>query len=206
MHYAELRTLSGDLVRSFEELAIANFLTASGVRFEYEAQYEHRTATSNYRQYQPDFYLPDHGIYIEHFALDEDGHPPPSWVGYAEGVAWKRQTHRDYGTRLIETHSWQYAQDALFPALRAQLEAEGVALVPIPLGDLVARLSQQRVFGFASLLATFLNHVKPANLEREELRRRAQAHRDRRRKPPLPGRIRGSVRPLPTEAPGRAGP
>ena len=181
VHYAELRTLSGDLVRSFEELAIANFLTASGVRFEYEAQYEHRTATSNYRQYQPDFYLPDYGIYIEHFALDEDGHPPPSWVGYAEGVAWKRQTHRDYGTRLIETHSWQYAQDALFPALRAQLEAEGVALVPIPLSDLVAHLSQQRVLGFASLLATFLNHVKPANLEREELRNRAQAHRDRRR-------------------------
>ena len=181
VHYAELRTLSGDLVRSFEELAIANFLTANGVRFEYEAQYEHRTATSNYRQYQPDFYLPDYGIYIEHFALDEDGHPPPSWVGYAEGVAWKRQTHREYGTRLIETHSWQYAQDALFPALRAQLEAEGVALVPLPLGDLVAHLSQQRVLGFASLLATFLNHVKPANLEREELRSRAQAHKDRRR-------------------------
>ena len=181
VHNAELRTLSEVLVKSFEELAIANFLTTNGVRFDYEAQYEHRTATWNYRQYQPDFYLPDYGIYIEHFALDKDGHPPPSWEEYAKGVAWKRQTHRRYGTKLIETHSWQYGQDALFPALRAQLEADGVELVPLPLREVVAHLSQQRVFGFARLLATFLNHVKTANLEQKKLRSRAQAHKDRRR-------------------------
>ena len=181
VHNAELRTLSEDLVKSFEELEIANFLTENGVRFDYEGQYEHRTATSNYRQYQPDFYLPDYGIYIEHFALDEDDLPPPAWKGYAEGVEWKRQTHRRFGTKLIETHSSQYAQGSLFPALRERLEAEGVALVPLPLSELVAYLSQQRVLGLASLLATFLNHVKTANLEREELRNRAQAHKDRRR-------------------------
>ena len=85
VHHAELRTLSGDLVRSFEEMAIANFLTASGVRFEYEAQYEHRTATSDYRQYQPDFYLPDYGIYIEHFALDERRTPTAFLCGIRRG-------------------------------------------------------------------------------------------------------------------------
>ena len=177
----ELRTLSEDLVKSFEELEIANFLTANEVRFKYEGHYEHPTATSNRRQYQPDFYLPDYGIYIEHFALDEDGHPPPSWEGYAEGVEWKRQTHRRFGTKLIETYSWQYSQDSLFPTLRAQLEAEGVELVPLPLSELVAHLSRQRVLGLAWLLATFLTHVKTASLEREELRSRAQAHKDRRR-------------------------
>ena len=177
----ELRTLSDDLVKSFEELEIANFLTANEVRFKYEGHYEHRTATPERRQYQPDFYLPDYGIYIEHFALDEDGHPPPSWEGYAEGVEWKRQTHRHFGTKLIETYSWQYSQDSLFPTLRAQLEAEGVELVPLPLSELVAHLSRQRVFGLAWLLATFLNHVKTASLDREELRSRAQAHKDRRR-------------------------
>jgi hypothetical protein len=29
------------------------------------------------RQYKPDFFLPDHRIYIEHFAVDEAGSPPP---------------------------------------------------------------------------------------------------------------------------------
>ena len=32
---------------------------------DYEASYEHDTATPDKRQYQPDFHLPDHGIYIE---------------------------------------------------------------------------------------------------------------------------------------------
>ena len=52
----ELRTLSGDLVKSIQELQIANFLTEHGVSFEYEPQYEHPTATPERRQYFPDFY------------------------------------------------------------------------------------------------------------------------------------------------------
>ena len=66
----ELRTLSGVLVKSFEELEIANYLTEHGVEFRYEDPYEIPTTTRRYRQYQPDFFLPGHGIYIEHFALD----------------------------------------------------------------------------------------------------------------------------------------
>ena len=74
---SELRTLKGELVKNFEELTIANWLAANDVEYEYERQYEHRTAESRYRQCQPDFYLTNHGIYIEHFALDENGRAPP---------------------------------------------------------------------------------------------------------------------------------
>ena len=73
MRGVELRTLNGDLVKSFEELEIANYLTEHGVEFRYEVSYEMPTATRRHRQYQPDFFLPGHGIYIEHFALDQDG-------------------------------------------------------------------------------------------------------------------------------------
>ena len=104
----ELRTLNGDLVKSYEELVIANYLTEHGIEFRYEAPYEVQTATRERRQYQPDFFLPEYDIYIEHFALNEQGNPPPYWKDYAEGVAWKRQIHERYGTRLIETYSWQY--------------------------------------------------------------------------------------------------
>ena len=106
----ELRTLSGDLVKSIQELQIANFLTEHGVNFEYEPRYEYPTATRDRRQYFPDFLLSDYGIYIEHFALNEDGDPPPQWSGYAEGVVWKRQTHQQHGTALIETFSWEHQQ------------------------------------------------------------------------------------------------
>ena len=54
----ELRTLSGDLVKSYEELEIANFLTQNGISFKYEQPYPVETATTRHRQYRPDFYLP----------------------------------------------------------------------------------------------------------------------------------------------------
>ena len=63
-------TLKGETVKSFEECEIANFLSLQGVNYEYEAAYEHSTADETHRQYQPDFYLPDQKIYIEHFGID----------------------------------------------------------------------------------------------------------------------------------------
>ena len=71
---------------SVEELVVANFLAEHGIRYTYERDYPVDTATRSHRQYQPDFYLPDSRIYIEHFALDEHGRPPGHWKGYAEGV------------------------------------------------------------------------------------------------------------------------
>lgn len=64
-----IRALNGERVKSFEEVVIANFLYLNGVRYEYEAHYEHDTATAKKGQYKPDFYLPDYGVYIEHFGL-----------------------------------------------------------------------------------------------------------------------------------------
>ena len=69
----ELRTIRGELVKSFEELEIANYLFLNGVPYEYEKQYEVETASAEYRQYEPDFYLPDNSIYIEHFGISRDG-------------------------------------------------------------------------------------------------------------------------------------
>ena len=122
----ELRTLSGVLVNSFEELVIANYLTEHGVEFRYEDPYMVPTATRQRGQYRPDFFLPDYAIYIEHFALNEQGRPPPGWRQYAEDVEWKRSTHRLNRSKLTETYSWQHRQGVLLPTLRKQLEEEGV--------------------------------------------------------------------------------
>ncbi len=169
----ELRTLSGDLVKSFEELAIANYLTEYGIEFEYERRYEYKTATRERRQYQPDFFLSAYGIYIEHFALDEMGLPPAGWGGYLEGVWWKRGIHKQFGSRLIETYSWQHSQGRLFSELRAQLEDEGVAFERVPAQTLVKRLGSERVSWLTELLAKFLDHVKGASLSLATLRTRA---------------------------------
>ncbi len=170
---SELRTLSGDLVKSFEELAIANFLTRNGVAFEYEGRYEVPTATPRHRQYQPDFHLPNHGIYIEHFALDREGRPPPGWGGYAEGVAWKQGIHAEHGTTLIETYSWQRREGVLLEALGTRLEEAGVTFERIEMAKLLDDLREGGlVTWLARLTASFLNHVKTSGLSLEELRGR----------------------------------
>ena len=172
----ELRTLSGSRVKSFEELEIANYLTKHGVMFCYERPYEVSTQTREYRQYQPDFFLPDYNIYIEHHALDERGRPPRGWKGYKERVDWHRRTHEKYGTKLIETYSWQHREGILIRELRERLEREEVRFERVSQRELVLQLARQLIKWLARLLTKFLNHVKTNGLSSEELRARAGKH------------------------------
>ncbi len=169
----ELRTLSGVRVKSFEELEIANYLTKHGVKFCYERPYEVSTRTGEYRQYRPDFFLPDYDIYIEHHALDERGNPPRGWEGYRERVEWHRRTHIKYGTKLIETYSWQHREGILLDKLGERLEREGIRLERVSQRELVLELARQLIDWLAKLLEKFLNHFKTNGLSPEELRARA---------------------------------
>ena len=87
----DIRSLKADEVKSYEECEIANFLYLNGIAYEYEAAYEHETATAEKRQYKPDFFLADHGIYIEHFGLDAEGNTAPfvDREKYIEEMEWK---------------------------------------------------------------------------------------------------------------------
>lgn len=95
----DIRSLKGEKVKSFEECKIANFLYLNGVPYEYEADYEHDTVTPEKRQYRPDFYLPEAGIYIEHFGVDARGRTAPfvDQEEYRKGMEWKRKLHKDKG-------------------------------------------------------------------------------------------------------------
>ncbi|MCY4640731.1 MAG: UvrD-helicase domain-containing protein [Chloroflexi bacterium] len=178
---SELRTLAGDRVKSFEELEIANFLTLNGVRYDYERPYPVETATAQHRQYRPDFHLPEHDIYIEHFALDRDGRPPAGWKGYADGVAWKRGIHERYGTTLMETYSWQRREGVLREGLREQLAEAGVTFEPVPLETLLQDLARWLISWLAQLTATVLSHVKTSGISPETLRARAANSADHAR-------------------------
>ena len=177
----ELRALSGVLVKSFEELCIANFLTENGIEFEYESSFKVHTATQQYRQYQPDFYLPDYEIYIEHFALNDQGRPPADWTDYFSGVEWKRGFHRQHGSRLIETYSWQHNSGTLLNTLKDQLNSHAVRFRPVSREKLVDQLAQQSISRLSKLLVTFLNHVKTSGPKPDELRTRARSMGDRER-------------------------
>lgn len=176
----ERRNLNGDLVRSYEEVLVSNFLTEHGVKFRYERPYEERTADRKHQQYRPDFYLPEYDIYLEHFALDRKGRPPENWGNYSESVQWKRQLHRDNGTNLIESHSWEIG-DLQFDVLRRQLEAHGVEMERRDCAELVIELARQKILVLADLMNTFITHAKAADLTVDDMLERAGSGSTRER-------------------------
>ena len=168
----EIRSMKGDLVKSYEECEIANFLCLNGIPYEYERPYEHNTATSEKRQYQPDFFLTDAAIYIEHFAISASGDTPPfiDRKKYLEEKNWKRQQHVINGTVLIETYSHEKASGKLTENLAGKLASHGVLLSPIPQDDVFAVLEQQGCIDpFTRVVGTFIEHFKGANLSVGEL-------------------------------------
>ena len=180
----DIRSLKGEKVKSFEECEIANYLYLHGVPYEYEAAYEHDTATPEKRQYRPDFHLPREGIYIEHFGLDAAGRTARfvDRKKYLEDMEWKRQLHERNGTVLIETFSHERASGKLIRNLARNLSTHGVSLSPIPRDEVFAALEQQgRIDPFMRLLATFLHHFKGGQLSFWEVAHRARGFGDRLR-------------------------
>jgi DNA helicase IV len=180
----DLRTLQGELVKSYEECEIANFLYRQGVSYQYEANYQVNTSGPDYKVYQPDFYLPDYGIYIEHFAVNEYDQTPPFIVqkAYLEGMAWKRALHQKNKTPLIETYSYLKQQGRLTDALGAKLQEAGVHFKPLPQNELLQKLNQLgRVSEFSQLMAQILALFKSAFLNIKNMVELASGHEDHER-------------------------
>lgn len=173
----EPRTLRGEPVKSFEELLIADWLTLNGVKYSYENPYEFKTANRKKRQYKPDFYLTDYGIYLEHFGIGRDGSTAPGidQESYNAGIKWKRELHGENGTTLIETYSWERMEGVLLSALESKLRAGGVTITPMS-GTAIKELIMQRDINqqLVSLLSDFLTIFKEGQWTYDEIDRQAQ--------------------------------
>lgn len=168
------RTLRGDLVKSHEERMICDWLASEGIEYSYEREYQYPTATATHSQYQPDFFYPSANLYHEHFALDKNGAPPPHFVGYLEGVTWKRELHQERGTTLIETTSHGIRSEYGFDKLEKELRAHGVKFDETPLTE--AQLeSMPEDAKVLRVFRTFLSHVKSNRQTMEQLRARLRS-------------------------------
>lgn len=173
----ELMTLKGERVKSFEERLIADWLTLNGVPYVYERPYEVNTASASRRQYKPDFYLPENQLYLEHFGVDRKGQTAP-WIdarAYRKGMAWKRKLHRTYGTRLVETYSYERMEGILLDNLEKRLRDSGVTLEPLTHDELRQLIEQPQIKKpLVALLADFLVAYKENLYDIESVRRQAE--------------------------------
>jgi DNA helicase-4 len=171
------RTAQGEQVRSTGERMIADWLYFNSVEYVYERPYEIDTADAEHRQYHPDFYYPQIDAYHEHWALDENGQAPEAFVGYLEGVQWKRETHRHHGTTLLETTMAELWSGEGLNYLAKELTERGIRLQANP----ERLLAGQPPTEYGRLLQTFrsfLTHAKSNRLSDDQLRHRLeeQAH------------------------------
>ena len=178
----DIRSLKGETVKSFEECEIANFLYLHGINYEYEASYKHDLSTSQKRQYKPDFYLPDHDLYIEHFGIDAEGNTA-SFVPketYLQEMEWKREVHAKHETVLIETFSHEQTNGKLIRNLEEKLASHNVEISPIDKEKTFALLEKQgRVDPFARTMAVFLQHFKASGLSLFQIEQQINLVKDR---------------------------
>ena len=169
----ELRALSGDLVKSFAELDIANFLFFNGVNFEYEKRYPHES-----KSYQPDFYLTGYDIWLEHFGIDRKGNTAPyiDREKYHCEMEWKRGIHAQNNTKLLETYSWQKSEGILTTQLNNLLKDEGVKYAPRSQEEIFKALQEAGyTTQLAVLVETFLSHFKSNQMSLADLTRKAKS-------------------------------
>lgn len=128
----QIRTLNGELVKSYGELEIANYLFKKGIKYSYETPYKIKTSDDNFGQYVPDFYLEELDIYIEYFGLDKDGNVAHfiDKDTYNKSIEWKRTVHKANNTRMIELFYHNIQDGVLLERLSDELLQYEIKLSP----------------------------------------------------------------------------
>lgn len=168
-------SLTGQRFKSKEEARIANYFFLHGIKFEYERKYQYQVNDGIHNAYRPDFYLTDYDIYLEHFGITRNnevpftrGHPDAAEQErkYIDGMKWKYETHKKYGTTMLVTCSYHFTEGTIFKHLEEQLIAHGVVInEPDPdqlqkIFDKIYRTQSQQIDSFARLLTTFITQYK----------------------------------------------
>ena len=170
----EYETLTLQRVKSRAECEIGNFLFLHGVKFKYEAQAVWADRSLAFRDYQPDFFLPDYNVWIEHWAVDRNGEVP-DWFSsggavspskrYRDGMEWKRGQFKKRDQKLIETFHYQWAEGSLIAELRRQLELNGVPLSEVTMGEILRRIDEAiRRDPLYELMFSFVSKAKTNGL------------------------------------------
>jgi DNA helicase-4 len=191
-------TYKREIVKSIEECKIANYLLFNNLDYEYERPYDHDTATRNYRQYKPDFTVIQNGkrVYIEHFALSKAGNVPKFFAKphesifsatkrYLEKIHWAEETHKEYGTTLIKTFSYEMDESNLFENLTKKLMQAGIVLRPKTYEEkwqIINESAKDEVESFLTLIQTFLTLMKSNSYKLEDIGNKIEGISDKYQK------------------------
>lgn len=131
----KMRTITGEFLRSAQEVHIANFLYLNSLEYVYEKPYPHSIKGAR-KMYTPDFFISqgENTCYLEHFGISQnfqsDFFNASQLNRYKKQIITKRKLHQYYTTDLIETWSEYNDGQPLVVHLKEELEKQGFILKP----------------------------------------------------------------------------
>ncbi len=140
-----IKTVTGEYLRSAQEVQIANFLYLNGIDYEYEKVYPFDSPSKN-KKYTPDFYISqgENEAWLEHYALSESGYnrifSQEQIRKYKKSIRDKRSLHKRFKTNLIETWSFYNDKKPLTEHLKNILEKNGFVLKPRNLEEVYKKI------------------------------------------------------------------
>lgn len=173
-------TIQNEILRSHQEVEIANFLYLNNIDYEYEPIYPYHIALAR-KPYTPDFIVKqgDKVAYIEHFGITESGendrYSDDELATYKRAVNEKIRIHRKHETTLLYTFSRYKDRRPIQEHLREQLEASGFKLVPRSNKEvmemLVAGEENRYIRKLINLICRFISNFKVNGYTAEEFGR-----------------------------------
>ncbi|MCD7828338.1 MAG: UvrD-helicase domain-containing protein [Clostridiales bacterium] len=128
-------TIQSEVMRSRQEVEIANFLYLNNIDYEYEPMYKYDILFSK-KPYTPDFIIRqgDKVAYIEHFGITQDGKndrfSDDQLEAYKKAINDKINLHRQHNTKLIYTFSQYSDRKSLLEHLQEEIKNNGFELRP----------------------------------------------------------------------------
>ncbi len=163
------KTLTGEYLRSIQEVQIANFLYLNGIHYEYEKVYPYEIKGAG-KKYTPDFCITqgEHKAYLEHYGLSESGYnslfTQEQMERYKRNIRDKRRIHKEHGTTLLETWSVYTDRRSLLKHLEETLLEAGFVRKPLDLDEVYKKLVEtgkdKYVFKLIQFLMTFIEQYK----------------------------------------------
>ena len=162
-------TIQSEVLRSNQEVEIANFLYLNSIDYKYEPIYKY-DLPNTYKPYTPDFIIRQNEktAYIEHFGITQDGkndrYSDDQLEAYKHAIDDKINLHKQHGTTLIYTFSQYSDRRNILEHLCEELEDKGFALYPRSnkeiLEKLVSSEESRYIRKLVNLICRFITNFK----------------------------------------------
>lgn len=173
-------TIQSEMMRSAQEVEIANFLYLNGIDYEYEPLYKYDILFAR-KPYTPDFRIwqDDKTAYLEHFGITEDGrndrYSSDELEAYKKAINDKISLHRQHKTDLIYTFSSYSDRRTLLEHLQNQLEAAGFEMRPRSNKEIMEKLvvseENRYIRKLVALICRFITNFKTNGYTADEFNR-----------------------------------